>query len=739
MKFLHKEIYLDFPRFYILALIIVNLILINLPLTNTLGYEFAAINGIMLFLTGGLIAIIKLGKSHFKNFFDLLTQNKKLFLSALSFPFLIGLMSSFFISKCPILDGVLFFLVIAIPSLFFGLATGYYSFSLTRKYSLWIFLILFLVILLSPLVEFFLNPQIYFYNPIFGFYPGTIYDEDLSVDKLLIGYRVCNFIFFTAMIFVADKSSLKENSKRFLVFLVLLLIASAFIYFKPALHFATDKVRLEKNLSKSISTEHFQIHFPDSLNKKEAFFSALLHEYYFDQLSIELKLNRDKQKIDSYIFANKDQKRELLGSGNADIAKPWLNEIFLNFSNYEGTLKHELTHVMVAKFAKNIFKVAENFNPSMIEGYAMAFEDNYDGNSVHYLAKLAYQAGYKIPIVKLFEGVNFFTKNSSISYIYSGSFIKYLADKYGVEKIKMLYSNSDFTNIYGKNISTLAVEYDEFLKKYQINTNNYQAQLYFGGTTIFKKFCPRVAAADVKKAWSLFNTKKSGDALKLFKKVYSYSNSYQSLVGIITCYSKEKKYSEAEKFLSEQMVNFKKSQYFFYLELALGDLFIETNNSSGAVAVYDSLLIQNPHIDYTNEVLIRKVILDEGIDSLKSFFHKSETLKYQQLLRLNEKGIKYFSIPSLLRFGERTNQDLMKLISDIRNRIQITDYASSYAAMKISKIALKNSDYNTAQYFAVRTFDFKTDENSQHQFVENLRMINWFKNNVDEIKKYFHE
>lgn len=223
----------------------------------------------MLFLTGGLIAIIKLGKSHFKNFFDLLTQNKILFLSALSFPFLIGLMSSFFISKCPILDGVLFFLVIAIPSLFFGLATGYYSFSLTRKYSLWIFLILFLVILLSPLVEFFLNPQIYFYNPIFGFYPGTIYDEDLSVDKLLIGYRVCNFIFFTAMIFVADKSSLKENSKRFLVFLVLLLIASAFIYFKPALHFATDKVRLEKNLSKSISTEHFQIHFPDSLNKKE--------------------------------------------------------------------------------------------------------------------------------------------------------------------------------------------------------------------------------------------------------------------------------------------------------------------------------------------------------------------------------------------------------------------------------------------------------------------------------------
>ena len=739
MKFFHKEIYLDFPRFYILTLIIVNLFLTNLPLTNTLGYEFAAINGIMLFLTGGLISIIKLRKSHFKNFFDLLKQNNIFFLSALSFPFLIGLMSSFFISKCPILDGVLFFLVIAIPSLFFGIATGYYSFSLTRKYSLWIFLILFFVILLTPLVEFFLNPQIYFYNPIFGFYPGTIYDEDLSVDKLLIGYRVCNLLFFITMVLIAERISSKVYFKKILISSSLLIIAIAFFLLKPALHFATDKNRLEKNLNKKINTEHFQIHFPDSLKKKEALFFAILHEYYFDQLAIELRLHKDKQRIDSYIFAGKDPKRELLGSGNADIAKPWLNEIFLNFSNYEGTLKHELTHVMDAKFAKNIFKVAENFNPSMIEGYAMAFEDNYDGNSVHYLAKLAYQSGYKIPIVKLFKGINFFTKNSSISYIYSGSFIKYLTDKYGVEKIKMLYSNSDFAKVYGKDISALAVEYNEFLNKYQINANNYQAQLYFGGTTIFKKFCPRVAAGEVKEAWNLFNTKKINDALELFEKVYEYSDSYQSLMGIITCYSKEKKYSEAAKFLNEQLANFKKSQYFFYLELTLGDLFIETNNSSGAVAIYDSLLIQNPHIDYTNEVLIRKAILDDGIDSLKSFFHKNETLKYQQLLRLNEKGIKYFSIPSLLRFAERTNQDVMKLISDIRNKIQITDYVSSYAAMKISKIALKNSDYNTAQYFAVLTFDFKKDENSNHQFIENLRMINWFKNNADEISKFFIE
>ncbi|MCX6167919.1 MAG: hypothetical protein NTX65_01145 [Ignavibacteriales bacterium] len=739
MKVFQKEIYLDIASVYLLVLIIINILLTKLPLTGTIGFEFAAINGILLFLFGGLTAQSKFKKNSYKSFLELLNNNKILFLSFLLLPFLISLIPSLFISKCPIIDGVLFFFVITIPSFIFGLVTGYFSFSVTPKYALFFFLVLFFVILLSSLVEFFLNPQIYFYNPIFGFYPGTIYDEDLSVDKLLIGYRICNIIFFVAMVLIAKRISSKVFFKRILISSSLLIIVIAFIFLKPILHFATDKNRLDRNLSKSITTEHFHVHLPDSLKNKEAIFAALLNEYYFDQLTIELKFHTDKQKIDSYIFSNRDQKRELLGSGNADIAKPWLNQIYLNFSNYEGSLKHELAHVIAARSGKNILKVAENFNPSMIEGFAMAFEDNYNGNPVHYMAKLANQAGYKISIEKLFEGLNFFSKNSSISYIYCGSFIKYLVDKYGVEKIKTLYSNTDFTMIYGKNLSALVVEYNDFLKIYQINVNNSKAQLYFGGTTIFKKFCPRVAGAEVKKAWNLFNTKRISDALNLFQKVYSYSNSYQSLIGIIACYSKEKKYSEAEKVLNEQLVNFKKSQYFFYLELALGDLFIETNRKSDAVAVYDSLLKQNPHVDYTNEVLIRKSILEDGTDSLKSFFDKNEIMKYETLLRHNEKGIKYYSIPSLLRLAERSNQDIIKLISDLRNKLQVTDYVSSYAALKISMSALKNLDYGQAQYFAVHSFDFKKDENSNHQFVENLRMVNWFKNNADGIKKFSNE
>lgn len=736
MKISSHNIGLNLSGFLILVLIIINLFLTTIPLTNTLGYELSVINGILLFLSSGFIAIKLNKKENEKNFIGLINKNKKIFIIINTIPFIVGLISSIIISKCPITDGVFFYLTITIPASFFGLATGFFSIALSKKYSILLFLLLFFLILFSAAIEFFINPQIYFYNPIFGFYPGTIYDEDLSVDRILIAYRIFNLAFFIGLVSLSEYLSGKNRVSKILASLLLIIIIVTFSYLKPTLQFATDINRLETNLSKSILTESFQIHFSPSMKAKEIEFAAILHEYYLDQIKINLKLGRS-HKIDSYIFRDRNQKRVILGAGNADIAKPWLNQIYLNSSNYDETLKHELVHVLGGEFGSTIFRIADDFNPSMIEGLAMAVENNYDGYPVHYMAKLAYQAGYKFPINKLFSGLNFFTNTSSISYIYSGSFIRYLSDKYGVDKIKKLYGNAEFSKIFGKNISTLALEYDVFLKNYQSDFNKYKAQLYFGGTTIFKKFCPRVAAADVKKGWELFNKNNTYEALELFQRVFQYSNSYQSLSGIIACYSKEKKYVEAKKFLSRQLPNFRSSPYYFYLELAYGDLLIKCNDKFKAVNIYDSLLIQNPHIQYTNEVMIRKTILNEGLDSLKNYFAKDETLRYQKLLKMNNGGINYFSIPALLLSAERINLEMKELFNVLKKMIKVTDPISGYAALEISRLALKKLDYETAQYFAVLALNFKQDENLSHRYIENLRMVNWFKNNAEELKLTF--
>ncbi len=729
-----EEFYSNISKILIFFLVIINLVLTFLPLTKTLGYEFSVINGILFFIIGGLQTIIVQRKDFEIGVIDLFLKNKLFISFSIIIPFLIGFLSSVLNSNCPIKDGILFYVVISIPSFFFGGILGNFCTALSRKYSFYFFLIISFGLIISSLIEFYFNPQIYFYNPVFGYFPGTIYDEDLNVDLILIAYRIFNIAFFSLLFYASRMIINNSKIKKALIALTLLLLSLSFWIMKPKLLFATDKNRIEKELAFTIATNNFHIHLPDSLiGVKENRYNALLHEYYLDQIKIQLKSSYS-YKIDSYLFAGKENKRELMGSGNADIAKPWLRHIYLNYYNYGATLEHELIHILAGEFGSTLFKVSADLNPAMIEGLAMSIEDNYDDYPVHYMAKLAYKAGYKFPIEKLFSGFNFFSQTSSISYIYAGSFLKYLKDKYSIQKIKYLYEENDFPKIYGKNLNELAKDYELFLENYNIEFNKNEAQLYFGGVTIFKKYCPRMAASDVKKAGVLFKTKKYSEALDLFKNVYNYSNSYQSLLGVVSSYSIGKKYGTAAEFLSNQIVNFRSSQFYYNLELILADLLIKTNQSVKAISLYDSLLIQNPHIDFTNEILIRKSILEEGIDSLKNYFNYNRKLKLQKILSLNTKGTKYFSIPSLINLSDNDNSGLDNLITELKRSIVVQNFSSSYAALEISKYALKNLDFETAQYFAVRSLDFRKGDNRDHMFIENLRMVNWFKNNHSEIK-----
>jgi len=526
LKISLKEFLPNIPFVSIIFIIGINITIAFFPLTKNLGYEFSTINAIVLFFLSGLQAIKIQKKEYFINALQQFFQHKFLLLSFVLLPFLIGFLSSVLNSNCPLKGGIYFYLVITIPSIFFGAILGNLCFALSKKYAILYFIILFLVAILSVFIEFYFNPQIYFYNPIFGYFPGTIYDEDLSVDRILIAYRIFNLSFFISIYYFSKIIYNRRKLFKYSAIIILLIITCAFSYLKPRLLFASDKSRIENTLDSSITTNHFKIHLPKKIATEiDKKYIALLHEYYIDQIKNDLNIKFD-DKIDSYLFDGRDSKRELLGSGSADIAKPWLNQIYLNYYTYEATLKHELVHILAGKFGSSLFKVSSDLSPAMIEGLAMSIENNYDDCPVHYMAKLAYQSNFKFSIVQLFNGLNFFSKTSSISYVFAGSFLKFLEDKYRVENIKKLYKQNDFEKIYGKDLNTLAKEYEDFINRYDIEFSKDKAQLYFGGTTIFKKYCPRMAASDARLASKLFRDKKYSESLQLFQNIYDYSNSY---------------------------------------------------------------------------------------------------------------------------------------------------------------------------------------------------------------------
>ncbi|MEG8947462.1 hypothetical protein [Rosettibacter firmus] len=722
-----KNYSFSLPLILVIIIFLINVFLSKLPLVNSLDYEFAALNSIILFFFSGLLVIHSHYKNEPDNFIQLFKIIRKYLYAFSLLPFIIGLISHLLYSSCPISENLLFYIILTLPSILFGFTTGRFIAVIFEKYKYTIFIISFLLILLVPILEFYFNPQLYFFNPVFGFYSGTIYDEELSINNLLVSYRLINLLFFAGLIFLSDYLFNKKKIVKVSFFVLVIIVSICFIFLKPVLNYSTSKESLKNALGKYLQTEHSEIYYSNKIKDEDAIkLMALLHDYYYETVKNELKI-KSKSKIISFIFYNEEEKKKLFGSAKADVAKPWLNQIYLNFQTYKETLKHEITHVLSSEFGATIFKTDKNINPAIIEGLAMAIENNFDNYPVHYLAKLANSSGYNIKINELFSGLKFFLNFSNVSYTYSGSFIKYLIDTYGIESVKKFYNNSDFTLAFKKNINELEKEYYDFLVNLKIDENKYKAQLYFGSKPIFKKICPRYASRNLKRARKYFNEGRLLDSEKLYQKIYNYTESYESLIGLINSLIKQNKIKDAENLLKKEINKFRKDAHLFNLELILSDIYFMNKNFESAVKLIDSLLIQNSHIEFVNYALTRKIIVEQGSDDLINFLRMNNNEKFNYLIKLNEKEIYYFTIPIVLKLCN-DKAKLKSFIYELSNKIKVYDIISSYAAYKLSQSAIEIGDYITAKKLAIKSLDYKGDDYFYETLVENLRLVNWLYN-----------
>jgi hypothetical protein len=343
-----------------------------------------------------------------------------------------------------------------------------------------------------------------------------------------------------------------------------------------------------------------------------------LHEFYYNEIDSQLALENNV-KIKSYIFKNRIQKKELFGSENADVAKPWMKQIYLDEQNFTRSLKHELVHILSGEFGNKPFDVAANVNPSLIEGLAMAVENNYDDKEIDYIVSLAVDAGYATELAQLFSGLNFFGSVSSKSYLYAGSFIKYLMNTYGIELVKKLYKEGDFLSSIGKSIDALEIEYNTYLKSLNYIPNKETAKLYFGMQPLIKKTCPRVAARVEREGWEFYRVKKYDAALEKFEFVFNSTGSYSSFNGILLSKIQLGHYKTALNLAEENLSIFENTSYFYNLELRIADLSILNSDSLNAIKKIELLLKQNPSVNYYNEAVMRNLLIRKGVEYYSEF------------------------------------------------------------------------------------------------------------------------
>lgn len=228
-----------------------------------------------------------------------------------------------------------------------------------------------------------------------------------------------------------------------------------------------EKPSLEKILPKHLTSSHYNYFM--SAND---YVDTVFQEHYINWLLAELKVNLT-HKIDFYKFKNIDQIYELTGFRGNGFERDGKIYLIWTIDNHESV--HSVINTYYG-FPRVIFNegIAVAHQAYWVDGVQFI---NWNGTDFNIIAKNLLRQGSLAELVDLIDNTSYRTIDPNITYPVSGSFVKYLIDKYGVASllnfIKISNWNdsnqkvfNDFESIFGLSLNDAWSNWLDFIRNY---------------------------------------------------------------------------------------------------------------------------------------------------------------------------------------------------------------------------------------------------------------------------------
>jgi tetratricopeptide (TPR) repeat protein len=390
---------------------------------------------------------------------------------------------------------------------------------------------------------------------------------------------------------------------------VALALAIVLLYFfSDRIGLSSSEPSIQQTLGGRAETEHFIVFYPDTLFKGPRLEQVVqLHEFYYAQVAKVLWI-RPGKKIQSYIYATPGQKGRLIGAANTDIAKPWLWQLHINAGDIDASLRHELVHVMAADFGFPLLRIG--VNSGLTEGLATAVERVEYEEPVHRLAAMVFATGAAPDMQSLFSLSGFMKAPAGVSYTLAGSFCRYLIDRYGMRRFKLLYRTGEFSILYGKPLPLLLQEWRRSLDHFHFGDGDVgKANYLFKRQSIFGKECARVIANMNTETRALLADRRFEDALKSAEKSLGKTMSTEAVYQKTTALIRLGKYSDAIAFAQTRLGDSTAASSFLTLNSLLGDALWGADSLEGAMRVYGELLRAHLSLVWDESTALRQEIM----------------------------------------------------------------------------------------------------------------------------------
>jgi hypothetical protein len=485
---------------HVLTILVAGIGASQLPLIGTLHVDLAFVASILAGLWGALCEARIQRRFLFK---PALSYSRRLIRDGVLLSFFAGVIVTFDLWRgCFSWEGLLFWVFGPYLSLFLGSTIG--RFISVKRFAfptvlalLWMFGIG----LGSWLILFFNSPQLYFFNHLWGYWPGPLYDILAPFPTAYIPFRLITLLWGALFLLLSIKEVKggRNVSRRLgmISVVIALVVGSSTAGYWGGI---TTHSSLKKSLTTHVQTPHFSLYADDTIPVAEVERWAFRHEFYLQNLLDTLDLEwPEGVKIESYIYANEWQKKELVGAKETSYVPIWLtkDQLHIAHNHLAGVLEHELVHVVAKDFGNLLFN--GSWNIALIEGLAEAITQ---GACQHSTLNELVAAQPEFPpietIRKLFSPWGFYSESSGLSYTVAGAFVEFLLQEYPVAYLKESYRSSKLSKNYPP-LEQLVKEWHQYLStlKEQTNeTDRRRSNALFGQASIWQLACPRNPASD---------------------------------------------------------------------------------------------------------------------------------------------------------------------------------------------------------------------------------------------------
>jgi hypothetical protein len=379
--------------------------------------------------------------------------------------------------NCAYPTGVAFFVLYTLPSVFLGGAIGH-AIRVQGGRPILSFALATAAVLVGGLAyDLALHPQFYTFNHVFGGVLGPLYDEDVTVTAAVLWFRLLTCLWAALLILLTMRwragRGPRAVTKRVGVHAIGLpsaALAIGLIYlFSPRLGINTPAWFIRQELGGHTKSEHFDLYHSKEMDEAEALQFLSIYEYQYDRLAGQLGV-APARRVAVYLYPDPFTRERLTGARVTNVAPIWLRQpqVHVLEDVPERVHAHELVHVFSREFGLPLVKAS--FAVGLMEGLAVALEGPSGGPSPHdQVGTMLGDPRFDVSdVATRLAPSGFWGGRGAVSYTSTGSFVQFLLDEYGSEVLRRTYAFGRFRSHYGKDVHSLAHEWESFLRSREV-------------------------------------------------------------------------------------------------------------------------------------------------------------------------------------------------------------------------------------------------------------------------------